>query len=572
MLQIASGKLFSQPGGRENRLRGVLFTNVLIQRDAVVETVSGRLLPSSDYSQSPQVLTYEFVERMEGEVLRPGVLVSSGIEPYLSDFSTVMSFALNAVCTPDIDLARRLMSNQRGLATREVPQRLVRQFFDSEVWCKPDDLIFLEAFTKQLIGLPRRTFLSVMRAVRTYINGMHRIADDLDLGYTLLVASVESLAQEFDGHQSDWDSFPEKKRKAVDEALLGADEEVAQRVRTALLGVEHTALARRFREFAIAHTPSTYFRQMTEPMNPMSLGRSDLAKVLDAAYQTRSKYLHQLKQAPRAVRSLARDYSETGFDGRSKHLTLQGLSRLMRSVIIEFVMAQQIVEQEPYDYFFERFGVFRASMAPEYWIGHATGDIRKAGRDKLEGFLQQLASMHLKMPDAVLTDLRAVFSASYGFLPCLEKRLRRPYLALFFLFNVHVAQQDAAEMPQNIKTLIENELSEPSSEALIAHALTGQTVDWPLQEHRETVDAYFKRRYEKNGLRFPRLFEAAVTLELAERWRAAGDMAECRKVVAFAVENHPGHAGLLEAETNLQPDTSISWRKIMLPPHGNQLG
>jgi hypothetical protein len=81
---------------------------------------------------------------------------------------------------------------------------------------------FLQAFVGRLIGLPRQTYLGVMRAIRTYINGMHRIADDLELAYTLLVASVESLAQDFDGHESDWASYDQRKRQAIDEAFVGS--------------------------------------------------------------------------------------------------------------------------------------------------------------------------------------------------------------------------------------------------------------------------------------------------------------------------------------------------------------
>lgn len=231
MLQIATGKLFTRPVGRENLLRGMLYTNAVFAREEAVETAAGRLLPSSSYSIRPTVLVYEFPERMEGEEQGPGVLVSSTVDPYLQDYSVVVSFALNCVCTADVDLARRLTNGQRGLATRVAPQTLVRRFFDGEIWCKPAELKFLEDFVAKLIGLPRRTFLGVMRALRTYVNGMNRIADDLELAYTLLVASVESLAQDFDGHESDWDSFDERKRKAVDEALLEADKIVAQRVR-----------------------------------------------------------------------------------------------------------------------------------------------------------------------------------------------------------------------------------------------------------------------------------------------------------------------------------------------------
>ncbi|KWR75141.1 hypothetical protein [Cupriavidus sp. IDO] len=563
MLQIATGKLFTAAVGRENRLRGILYTNAVFAREESAQTAAGCLLPSSSYSIRPHVLIYEFIERMEDEGVKPGVLISSTVDPYLHDFSVVASFALNCTCTPDVDLARRLTSGGRGLVTGVAPQELVRRFFDKEYWCQPDDIAFLRDFTNKLIGLPRSTFLGVMRALRTYVNGMHRIADDLELAYTLLVASVESLAQDFDGHESDWESFDERKRKAVDEALSAADEVTAQRVREALLRVEHIALGRRFREFAVAHTRPSYFREASGS-DGFRLGRSDLAEVLGLAYQSRSKYVHQLRRVPDMV-TMGHSHAETAVDGRSTHLTLQGLARLMRSIIIEFVMRQISIDREPYDYRLERSGVVQMQLAPQYWVGRAEGEITKAGRVKLEGFLQQLESCLLKQPDAVLTDIRPVLEKAVEFVPSTKKLHRLPYLALHFLFNCHVSEDNSAPTPSAINALIEKELGEPSSESLIAHALSGQLVDWPLEVHRQTLDGYLRRRAAASGLRFPRAFEAAITLDLAERYRLVGDIEACKAMVALAVENHPGHAGLLEFEETFQAESPIGWRDVMLP-------
>lgn len=563
MLQIATGKLFSTSVGRENRLRGMLYTNAIFAREESIETAAGCLLPSSSYSIRPHVLIYEFLERMEGEGQQAGVLVSSTVDPYLQDFSVVVSFALNCTCTPDVDLARRLTSGGRGLATRVAPQELVRRFFDKEYWCQPDDIAFLRDFTNKLIGLPRNTFLGVMRALRTYVNGMHRIADDLELAYTLLVASVESLAQDFDGHESDWESFDERKRKAVDEALSTADEVTAQRVREALLRVEHVALGRRFREFAVAHTMPSYFRE-SSGSDGLRLARSDLAEVLGLAYQSRSKYVHQLRRLPDMV-TMGHGYAETAIDGRATHLTLQGLARLMRGIIIEFVMQQISVDREPYNYHSERSGVVQMRLAPQYWVGRAEGDITKIGRDKLEGFLQQLASCLLKQPGAVITDMREVLAKVAEFAANTQKPLRLPYLALHFLFNWHVSENDSAATSPTIKTLIEKELGEPSPESLIAHVLSGQVIDWSLELHRRTLDGYLRRRAAASGLRFPRVFEVGITLDLAERYRLVGDMDACKAMVALAVENHPGHGGLLEFERNFQAESPIRWSDVMLP-------
>jgi len=52
-----------------------------------------------------------------------------------------------------------------------------------------------------------------MRAIQRYIIGLHRIGDDLGIAYTLLVASIESLAQDCDNFKADWLDFDDRKRK-----------------------------------------------------------------------------------------------------------------------------------------------------------------------------------------------------------------------------------------------------------------------------------------------------------------------------------------------------------------------
>ena len=101
MLQIATGKLFTKPSCRENLLRGMLYTNAILAREGVIKTAAGRLFPSSSYSIRPAVLVYELTERMEEE-RGTGVLISSGVEPYLQDYSVIVSFALDCVCTHDL--------------------------------------------------------------------------------------------------------------------------------------------------------------------------------------------------------------------------------------------------------------------------------------------------------------------------------------------------------------------------------------------------------------------------------------------------------------------------------------
>ncbi|MGB7076466.1 MAG: hypothetical protein WBD53_04705, partial [Xanthobacteraceae bacterium] len=297
MLQINSGKLYQRGVGRRNQLRGVLYTNLNLRGiDEPIATQAGTLLPA-DSRHNPNTVVYELVEQMETDLVAPGVLISHTVEPYLQDFSAVLAFTLRVICTPDADLASRLLSGRRSLAVLTPPSKLLRRIFDQQVWCQKDDAVELVSFVQKLIGLERRSFLAAMRAIRTYVTGLHRVVDDLELAYTLLVASMESLAQDFDAHDATWSDIEEAKRNAVDKALEGSEESLAQRVRGALIAVEHVALARRFREFVLDHLEPRYFREGAVG-RAGALGRSDLSDALQEAYNLRSRYIHNLRTLP----------------------------------------------------------------------------------------------------------------------------------------------------------------------------------------------------------------------------------------------------------------------------------
>ena len=368
MLQIASGKLFARAPAQSNQLRGVLYTNLQFFGRDPIETVSGRLLPTSSLHDTKDVV-YEMTEFIEDSPA-PGVMSSHGIDPYLNDFAAIVSFALNVTCTPDSALTRQL-AGSRGLLTRVEPRRLVSRMFDEQVWCPDEDVVQLVRFTEDLIGLRRKSYLAAMRAIRNYVKGLHRITDDPELTYTMLVASIESLVQDFHGDFPQWEDYAEDKRRRIDYALEEADDQTSERVRKAILEIEHVAMTRRFCEFALGQLQASYFREeAVGQINP--IGRADLRGALRQAYNLRSKHIHNLKELPKLL-TVGFHLGETfNVDGVTM-LTFQGLTRLVRHVITEFVKQQPKVESEIYDYGRERAGIVQVPLAPQYWIGRTEG-------------------------------------------------------------------------------------------------------------------------------------------------------------------------------------------------------
>lgn len=565
MLQIATGKLFARPTGRENLLSGVLFTNLHLEgwpQQVLESSLIGRLAQTSELGTSPKTLIYDFTERIEASLAGPSFVISHGANSYLQDMATVVSFALNCTCSPDIDLVRRLTSGQRGIATGQVPSKFVRRVFEKEVFSQPGDSDAFIQFVSHLLGLNRKVYLGVMRAIRTYVTGLHRVADDLELAYTLMVAAGESLAQDFDGHTPNWESVEEKKRHAIDQALKGAPSDLAQRVRGAVLSFEHTALARRFQAFVAANVAPEYFQEQFEK-DSHPVGRGDLPEVLAAAYKARSRYVHQLLQLPDMI-TLGHGYCETTMEGRSKMLTLQGLSRLMRHVIMTFVRRQPTVEKEVYNYSLELAGVAQVRLAPSFWVGRTDGDISVEGRNKFEGFLEELASVVMRQTGATITDISEVLKVFIVQSSNMKVVKRRPYLALLVMFNA-IAGKKAIPRSAPVEALIQKDLAALCPEALVALAFFSEVPEWSLEDHCRTFQDYRRRRGNKCGIRFPRLFEAAVALELAERYRSAGLFERSKETIAEAADDYPEHTELRRLVGATAEDAPLKWREVLLP-------
>jgi hypothetical protein len=559
VLQINSGKLYPNGVGRKNKLRGILYSNLVFMGldDTPIVTAAGTLLQVEPFG-SPRPLVYEVTEQMEDGAVAQGVLISHGVQPYLHDFGAVVSFVLRATCTPDADLCARLLSAKRSIGVATPPDKLVRRVFDKEIWVRPSDAEALTSFVADLIALKRKSFRAVMQAIRTYVTGIHRIADDLELAYTLLVASIESLAQDFDGREGQWSDYEESKRRRIDNALAEADEVTAERVKAALVKIEHLALSRRFRDFVLDHMSRSVLRESERTGAP---GRLDFRDGLKEAYSLRSRYVHNLRDLPRLVDSDF-SYSETIHSGHATYLTLEGLSRMARAVIQEFVARQPKVETEVYDYRLERYGIIQAPLAPQHWIGRPELLGPDSGRQWLEGFLQQFSG-HL-LSKTTITNLGAVSSRIEEMLPSVTPKQRTPMAALYCLYNKIVPAEDRSPKFEETINHHRDVLAFPSVESLVVHLLLGMVPSWSLDDHKALLDLYFGQRNQKFGFRAPELFEVGIILALAERYRTAGGSQEAKDLLSFATDNALNFPAISSIERQFDPEVPIDWG-VLIP-------
>lgn len=286
-----------------------------------------------------------------------------------------------------------------------------------------------------------------MRAIRTVVDATYLVAQDPGLAYTLFVASLESLAQTATAPDElwDWANYDPVKRALIEPALEGLDLEQADRVRAAVLAADQLSLGRRFRSFTLDHVgPSFYRAEAVGASEPIRA--SDLLATLSLAYGFRSKNVHTLEVLPPERWMMAGRADTSVADGR-RVLSLEGLNRLCRHVIAEFVWRSPAGIDPKFNYRDNLPGTMKVRLASQYWAGHSEtftvdsapvylgGVLRMllgflsgtAGQDAFHDMTEVLAKIEKLLPELAKPTNRVALVAIYALLHYfIEPGSRRP--------------------------------------------------------------------------------------------------------------------------------------------------
>ena len=559
MLQAATGKLFTnRENPRRQDLKGVIYSNLDLGAFDRFSTRVGTLI-NLESPRTPAALGYEMTEYMEAADPAPGVLVSRAMAAYIDDFADIASFSLQVIFSPDVHIAERLLYQRHRPGDRSPSERLAR-FYDKSVRATESELQAFEQFADQLIDLPRANYLAVIQAIRTYVAAVHRMGDDLNLAYTLLVMCVESLAQKFDGHEPKWVDLPDQKRAGVDEALLSVSEEGSQKVREAVLEVIHPRLGFRFVQFILAHLPADYFSAQADAQKH-PIGRRDLEAALQNLYGVRSSYVHTLKPLTKEFLHFA-SHRETWEDEGKLTFTFQGLFRLVRAVIIEFVCKAPKIEHEPCNYEWDNPNLMRLRVAPQHWIYDPSGFEAQTSQRYLQGLVELLDECLVEYPNRKLHRPSRIIDKGLSIQPQMNEAQNVPFLALWWLSNVYLGH-DPARRTHTAKEV--ELLNKPSVDSLITQTLLGSDSEWTPAVHHLQLDRYYTQRYKSSGIRVPANVEACMALTLAERHRKAGDTSSAHGALTSAAENFPHLIQLRTLAADFDPSTPIAWLSIIYP-------
>jgi hypothetical protein len=561
MLQINTGKLFTRGIGRTNSLRGVLYSNLRLAYGHDLVTTAGTLR-ETDGGRGSRAIVFEIDERIEAQEVGPGVLISHTISPFLEDFSAVATFGLRGMVSPIATTLERLLGDKNSQGYLPRPSQFVRRYFDEEIYVHEHEFDSFARFVDDLLALDRKAFLASMRAIRTFVSALHRLTEDVSLAYALMVSAVESLAQNFDGHEPTWGNVDERLRLPLNKILADGPRNIANGVRAEISKFEHQSIKRRYRAFILNHVDSAYFRN-GDALIGRPVARYEIQEALGNAYDLRSRYLHNLRALPDDL-THPHEHWEVTTVKRQPVLTFQGLARLTHHTISSFIANGPKIEKEPYDYTLEQSGVIQAQLAAEYWIWKPLTHGSEA-KLRLEGLLEQLVPVLNLEKNAKITDLTPILPDIERLLPQSTARDRPSLIVLFAMF-IHWIPE--IERPKGYRKLLERydlEGAPTSNEALVVGTIFGTLNEWSIEAHTTAHDNYLAERSRPKGLHAPRVIDAAVSLELAERYRQLKQYDRAKELIGLAAENLPGHAKVIALEESFKPRASIKWQAALMP-------
>ncbi|MDR7172837.1 hypothetical protein J2W56_006603 [Nocardia kruczakiae] len=573
MLQVITGMYFRAVELHETVHRRTLYSNVGFLNKPRVELPIGHLTPATDWSASIHTSLACFTERLEA--VRPDgteeFMLSTGGTDILDDLAAVLSFALDATFTSVYEKAERLIGPPTGRQHNPAPADILPRTFTPRLAVDEHDLADLHAFMTALIGLNRRAFDAAMRTIRRIVVATERVAEDPTLAYTDFVAALESLSAEAEVPSPTWDRLDSRKRKLLDPALDDLEASSAERIRAAILESERAGIKHRYIEFVISHVQPSYFgEQARGTVHPISGPR--LRRAVAAAYDARSKNLHELRELTIGTwMSAGGAESVTPAKGPTM-LTHQGLNRLARHVVRTYVeraprhLCTEFVWRDHLP------NVVEVRLAPMLYLGHAEAMAPQVSADRAGEFLGLLIEA-LSEREHWSIDMRPALGRIEQLLKSHRKpSIREPMLMIYLLWHRIFPSPLHRPAPQTFLTAAERELSTPSMYSFATAVLLQLDPPWTIEEICELAERRYEALHGPRPDEMPSRLDAALWVVVAQQiLREDNAHSTACAALARAIECAPGDTDLLALQgqiTTGSVDVEFDVRTYVIgPPH-----
>lgn len=238
-------------------------------------------------------------------------------------------------------------NTERSIVSELVVRQILPDFFSQEHKNLYQEIESLSPWFQRILHFPRQTFDKLSKALTAYERAYQVLSVDPALSYALLVFVIEALANDHVDYQPSWDDIRGNPKRMLDsrledERISSIDQNWIEDLRATIVDVIHPGATRKFTKFALDHIPSEFFK--ASPSNSkFPLRKSRINQGIQNAYLLRSSFAHELVPLNTLLIRESSRAEEIEQDNEI-YISLRGLFRLVRSILLEFIKIQQPIE------------------------------------------------------------------------------------------------------------------------------------------------------------------------------------------------------------------------------------
>jgi hypothetical protein len=538
MLQIISGRFFSGGKVYECESDAILYSNYSWL--APIKTSVAELRPVDTDGSRVSSYVFRYINRYERASPEDRQVLALG-DDAVEHFRLLASFYFQSFFHVDrtyIETLCRTGASHNFDTT--VPSVLVPKFFDLAKRGAHTEAVGFVQFVDKVLAMPRKHYRLLISCLAGFFEALEAIGRNFDLAYSIMVYMLEALSKSADKPRPVWEDYDQNARIRLDKQLASVDPKIADKVRGILLDNPHLKLKKRFVNFISAHVNDTYFTSEAEGLK-FALAKSELGQTLGNLYDARSGYVHELRQVQEQLRLRWVGTDCDVFRWMNEpHFTFAGLVRLGRHVLLSFIDRQPVLEREDYPFWRSELpGHIRLPLAPECWVGRPDDFQPAQARMYFSGFVEHVVT-NLSKPQPSLIDMRRVMEPIENLAPSAKPSDRLPMLALYWMFNRMVWEQDQRPGWDAFLFRWDSELEQCAIELVVMFVIWSQPLPWPAEECVGAFEQYQRSRYKVLATHLPRLAEIAVMAEIANLFLDGGQIERFEEWVNRGIHDAAG--------------------------------
>lgn len=510
MLQYLTGKYYlKEHQTKKITDKDVFYSNTilidLVENKEKLETPIGTLEIINLNDLCADSTSYLFT--LNGEIYETNH--SYEFPPATNQFRILLAFWFKGVFEFEkIDTEIRCRQNNTSLKDQILPCNILPEYFEmSKI---SHNISSFNDFLNNLFNLTRTEYEFVITSITAFINALESVDYNLELSYSLMVFSLESLCQKFDNFENEWTDYPGDIRDKIDK--LNKEYEIIpeyyNELQNILIEDKHLKLTKRFVEFVKFYLDDEFFKEDAKnAKNPVR--KSELDFVLENVYSIRSGYVHSLKEFNDIqVLMMQKLDKETMDNDKGKFLTLRGLARLVHNVLKNFVLQNAELEKyeenplqkEPHINNYPKNGIcdegsFEKEEVRQYFKRFLLHFEKYSKKDNL-----------YELNDFIITLENNIYE--------IPNRFKSSAFALYYLCN---KLYDENGLSPNFKKIYNKQpfnqiLKELTVETLLTKLILNEEINWELKDIIECYEKYMKDKSKKKKFILPQYFENIIQI------------------------------------------------------------